>query len=102
MSCLCDHSVGTGTDLDLEEANRWFAKAAEKGDVDAQNSLGSALFSGRGIAKDLKLAFYWFLRAAEGGLATAQSNVVSCSSSLALTFNSSHYCASTKCSRGFV
>lgn len=46
--------------------------AAEKGDVEAQASLGLTYSFGLGVEKDYKLAAYWYEKAAKQGNALAQ------------------------------
>ena len=38
----------------------WMAKAADKGDKDAQNALGFYYYNGWGIKRDLVLAYMWW------------------------------------------
>jgi hypothetical protein len=42
---------GRGCVADAKEAAEWFGKAGERNHADACNSLGSALYSGRGIPR---------------------------------------------------
>jgi len=57
---------------DPVEAARWFRKAADQGQSDAQKALGFAYFEGEGVAKDEKQAAIWFRKAAEHGEQLAQ------------------------------
>ena len=52
---------------DKKQAVYWWRKAAERGDSEAQSSLGIAYYEGEGIAKDIKQAFYWAKKSAEQG-----------------------------------
>ena len=52
---------------------KWYRKAAEQGDADAQDSLGIMYQSGRGVKQDDVEAVNWFRRAAEQGEANAQA-----------------------------
>ena len=70
-----------GVPQDVEEAIRWFRRAAEQGDAAAQALLGdgSAQFNiglmyafGRGVQQDHYEAVRWYRRAAEQGFADAQ------------------------------
>ncbi len=49
------------------EAARWFAKAAEQGNVSAQSKLGSLFWSGRGVPKDDTRAYFWTVLARANG-----------------------------------
>ena len=60
------------TKQDLKEAVKWYRKAAEQGDVDAQLALGDMYSDGRGVEKDFKGAAKWYRKAAEQGYASAQ------------------------------
>jgi TPR repeat protein len=43
---------GTGVVQDFRAAVRWYRKAAEQGDAEAQNSLGARYDSGQGVVQD--------------------------------------------------
>ena len=43
----------------------WYTKAAEQGDVHAQNNLGAAYHNGDGVEQDKNKAIYWFRKACE-------------------------------------
>ncbi len=47
-------------------------RAANEGDVEAQNCLGSIYRSGEGVEKDLEKALYWYEKAAKQGDIEAQ------------------------------
>ncbi len=67
------HELGlAGQPRDLAKANRWYARAAEHGHVDAQVALATAYYLGRGAGKDEKLAAHWYREAAKGGDVGAQ------------------------------
>jgi uncharacterized protein len=67
------HELGlVGQPRDLAKANRWYARAAEHGHVDAQVALATAYYLGRGAGKDEKLAAHWYREAAKGGDVGAQ------------------------------
>lgn len=57
---------------DLAEAVKWFRKAAEKGNAEAQYGLGICYEYGQGVEKDLAESVKWYRKAAEQGLADAQ------------------------------
>ena len=54
---------------------RWFLRAAEQGNADAQYNLGVMYHEGRSVPQDYTEAARWFLRAAEQGNAEAQYNL---------------------------
>ena len=51
---------------------KWYRKAAEQGDVEAQHNLGLMYYNGEGVAEDNAEAVKWFRKAAEQGYARAQ------------------------------
>jgi TPR repeat protein len=63
---------------DAVEAVKWFRKAAEQGDAEAQNKLGCCYEDGRGVTKDLTEAVKWYRKAAEQGNAFGQNNLGFC------------------------
>ena len=56
----------------FEEAVKWYRKAAEQGDTQAQRNLGIMYSSGSGVVKDEAEAVKWWRKAGEKGDATAQ------------------------------
>jgi len=67
------YDSGRGVPRDLQEAIRWYAKAATAGNAEAQNSLGRSLWYGwGGFAKDYQQAMHWFRKAAEQGHVDSQ------------------------------
>ena len=66
---------GYGVHQDYAEALRWFRKATEQGDADAQFNLGVMYDNGQGVRQDDAEAFRWFRKAAEQGHAEAQYNL---------------------------
>ena len=58
-----------------ERAVRWWALAAEQGDLESLFNLGQAYRLGMGTVKDEAKAFELFLKAAMGGVAAAQSRI---------------------------
>ena len=54
------YRLGCGVQRDYDEAARWFRKAAEQGDAEAQYNLGFMYETGRGGRKDLVQAYMWF------------------------------------------
>lgn len=57
------------------EASKWFAAAAEQGQIEAQMKLGAMYFQGQGVEKNYGEALFWFTKAAERGNLEAQTNV---------------------------
>ena len=55
-----------------------YRAAAEKGDAEAQFSLGVCYYNGESVAKDLEKAKEWFEKAAEQGVAEAQFSLGLC------------------------
>lgn len=66
-----DHLI----ERDDGEALRWYRAAAEQGDAEAQNNLGSMYLNGVGVAKNAEMATTLYRRAAEQGLDVAQFNL---------------------------
>ncbi|WP_048942598.1 tetratricopeptide repeat protein, partial [Haemophilus influenzae] len=64
---------GQGVKQDDFEAVKWYRKAAEQGDANAQAYLGLAYTEGRGVRQDYTEAVKWFRKAAEQGHANAQA-----------------------------
>jgi len=59
----------------LAEAVKWYRKAAEQGDADAQFNLGVMYDEGHGVLQDDAEAVKWYRKAAEQGNAKAQFNL---------------------------
>jgi len=57
---------------DNKQAAKWFEKAAEQGQIEAQYHYGYALLKGLGVIQDYKMAFFWLEKAARNGYADAQ------------------------------
>ena len=57
------------------EAVRWYRKAADQGDADAQGKLGVTYQQGRGVAQSDVEAVRWWQKAADQGNAGAQAMV---------------------------
>jgi TPR repeat protein len=60
---------------DFKEAFKWYQKAADQGNVGAQNNLGSMYNLGEGVEQDFKEAVKWYQKAADQGDAIAQDNL---------------------------
>ena len=55
-----------------------YKKAAEQGNIDAQNSLADCYYDGKGVEKDFTKAFEWFEKAANQGSAYGQYSLGYC------------------------
>ena len=61
------YAKGDGVPEDDAAAVKWFRKAAEQGDAEAQFNLGAMYAKGEGVPEDYVRAFAWFnLAAAQG------------------------------------
>lgn len=60
---------------DHAEAVRWYTVNAEKGDAQAQNTIGFMYLMGKGVPKDKDKAKYWLMSAAEAGNAEAMYHI---------------------------
>jgi len=60
---------------DYAEALKWYKKAADQGNVDAQTRIGFMYSHGQGVKKDYVEAVKWFREASEQGNAPAQSHL---------------------------
>lgn len=67
-------ALATGFE-DYAEAAKWFRMAAEKGNLEAQTTLGILHMEGKGILQDYAEAVNWFRMAAEKGHAKSQLNL---------------------------
>jgi TPR repeat protein len=64
---------GRGVLMDDAEAVRWFLKATDQGDANAQLQLGNIYLKGQGVPKDYVEAARWSLKAAAQADAIAQT-----------------------------
>ena len=71
------HYKGEGIAKDRVEAVKWFRKAAEQGNADAQFMLGLIYYKGEGVAKDLVEAHAWWEVAEAAGNGDARKNLKS-------------------------
>ena len=55
------------------EAVKWYRKAAEQGDAEAQFNLGAMYYQGHGVPEDYPEAVKWYRAAAEKGVDKAQA-----------------------------
>ena len=69
------YEEGIGVAQDYAEAVKWYRKAADQGDVGAQNHLGVMYDNGKGVNKDYAEAAKWYRKAAEQGHPFAQNNL---------------------------
>ncbi len=60
---------------DIDQAVKWYRKAAENGDAVAQNRLGVAYYEGISVKKNVKEAKYWWKKAADQGDEDAKENL---------------------------
>ena len=65
--------LGDGVPQDYVEAVKWYRKAADQGDANAQTSLGYAYHEGKGVPKDYFESVKWYRKAADQGDAIAQT-----------------------------
>ena len=66
---------GDGVPKNLEEAFKWFQKAANLGESSAQFNVGMMYQKGEGVKQDLAEAAKWYRKSAEQGKASAQLNL---------------------------
>ena len=62
---------GQGVQQDYVVAVKWYRRAAEQGDANAQYNPGFMYHYGQGVQQDYAEAVKWFRRAAEQGYAEA-------------------------------
>ena len=74
------YMTGAGVAKDPVEGARWFARAADNGDVGATVHLGVCCGLGDGVAVDLPRAFRLYARAAAAGNAEAMRRLALCHS----------------------
>jgi hypothetical protein len=69
---------GRGVPQDKSEAAKWYRRAAEQGNADAQRALGFCYDNGEGVTQDKVAAVKWYRKAADQGDAVAQCNLGVC------------------------
>jgi TPR repeat protein len=69
------YDQGRGVPQDYAEAIRWYRKAADQGDIPAQDILGLMYSNGQGVPQDHAEAARWYRKAADQGDADAQFNL---------------------------
>ena len=62
------YAQGQGVSQDYAEAVRWFRKAAEQGDAQAQFNLGLMYVNGKGVRQNYKIAKEWVGKACDNRL----------------------------------
>jgi hypothetical protein len=63
---------------DIAKAAEWLSKAADQGDVIAQNAVGAMYAGGVGLPLDYVQSVKWYRKAAEQGYEVAQNNLGLC------------------------
>ena len=66
-------SQTSGVSQNYAEAVKWYSKAAEQGDADAQYNLGWCYYYGYGISLNRASGIEWWRKAARQGIARAQN-----------------------------
>ncbi|MDG1302395.1 MAG: tetratricopeptide repeat protein, partial [Opitutae bacterium] len=69
-----DNDHGNGIPEDDAEAVRWYRKAAEQGNAQAQYNLGRMYANGNGVPEDNVMAYLWWNLAAAQGIESAKKN----------------------------
>jgi TPR repeat protein len=77
-ACGLCYNFGLGVIKDLSKAVEWYTRAAEQGNVYAQNNLGMCYYNGEGAVKNENKALEWYTRAPKQGYANAQLNLGIC------------------------
>ena len=70
-----DLAIFYDNDGDPAEAAKWYEKAAQLGNVEAQRIIAMRYSRGEGVNRDMGMAAYWFQQAALAGSASAQYNL---------------------------
>ena len=68
------YADGEGVLENDKTAVKWFTKAAEQGDADAQFNLGVMYFKGEGVLTDNRRSYMWFNLASYSGSEKAGEN----------------------------
>ena len=61
-----------GMNKDDAESAKWYRKAAEQGNAEAQSRVGKMYYNGEGVKANLREAVNWYRKAAEQGMSEAQ------------------------------
>ena len=67
--------TGTGTEINLDLALKWYKKSAEQGFAPSQSDLAYMYREGIGTEVNSDLAFKWYKKSAEQGFAPSQSDL---------------------------
>lgn len=69
------HSGADGFKQDYKQALKWWLIAAERGDAEAENNIGTLYMFGQGVPVDYKKALYWLRLSSAHGNLQAKSNL---------------------------
>ena len=69
------YAAGHGVPMDLQEALKWFRKAATHGRPDAQYKIGVMYDRGLGLKQDYRKALHWYGKSAKSGFVLAQYKI---------------------------
>ena len=69
------YAAGHGVTMDLNEALKWFRKAASYGRPDAQYKIGVMYDRGLGLVRDYHKALSWYGKSAKSGFGLAQYKI---------------------------
>jgi len=69
------YAAGHGVPMDLQEALKWFRKAATYGRPDAQYKIGVMYDRGLGLKQNYRKALHWYGKAAKNGFGLAQYKI---------------------------
>lgn len=69
------YESGQGVAQSYAEAMKWYRKAADQSDAQAQFNLGTKYYRGEGVQQDYDKALMWIRKAADQGNAVAQRSL---------------------------
>ncbi len=69
------YRTGAGVEKDIVKSLKYYKKAADKGDIDSQFTLGILYGEDKGVKQDYKKSFLYFEQAAKQGDVEAQANI---------------------------
>ncbi len=72
------YAEGNGVPKSEAEAFRWWRRAADQGNADAQNMMGNCCFDGYGVERNYSYAVGWYRLAVEQGHAEAMYHLGAC------------------------